>query len=767
MFQPYEINMDHSNKKWAFHIVARLTRTCRGKTFIQININNKWSFESAETTCKINQSQGPKLIMEEPDLDQCIKTHYVYAATIDAGRIYTDQTGRFPVVSRKGNTYIMILYDYDRNAIMAQPIKDRTAPELLRAFQVMEQKLVARGLKPKLMKLDKEGSKLLKTYLHQQDIIFQLVPPYSHRRNAAERAIRSFKDHLITGLCSTDKSFPMHLWDILLPQSVITLNMLRTPRINPKLSASTHIDGKYDYNRSPVAPPGTIIIAHETPSRRRTWAPHGQDGWYIGLALEHYRCYTVYVNITRGERIVKTVEFFPEEFKLPFLSTQELATKSAKELTHSLLHPQPAGPFCQVGDEQTLALKCLAAIFEGATRSRKSKVLIPPAETVGNDAPPRVQITVSPPRVQNTATPQRVAHQTTTTILMPNSHRRTHTTPIRAVTPPTPHAMVRRSAVQQHSLSQDMIAETVHKANRCFSFPTSPRAKTNEKTIKNEQVTIMPEMANAVICPETGNSLKHQEIITHLRYKIKRMRSTANDINRLYKTNTIRFIRRSNIPKGRKVTYGSFVVDIKEHKEEQERTRLMVGGDQIEYPGNKSTRTAGLTTAKILINSVISTLGAKFLVIDTKKIYLSTPLGRFEYMVINLSSLPQETIDKYNLMEMAQDGKVYIEIHKGMYGLPQAGILANELLQRNLAKDGYRPTQHTHGLWKHDTRPISFSLVVDDFGVKYVGREHAEHLMACIKKNYEISSDWKGSAYCGLTLEWDYNNRTVDLSMPG
>jgi hypothetical protein len=68
-----------------------------------------------------------------------------------------------------------------------------------------------------------------------------------------------------------------------------------------------------------------------------------------------------------------------------------------------------------------------------------------------------------------------------------------------------------------------------------------------------------------------------------------------------------------------------------------------------------------------------------------------------------------------------------------MYGLPQAGILANELLQRNLAKDGYRSTHNTHGLWTHDTCPISFSLVVDDFGVKYVGREHAEHLMACIE----------------------------------
>jgi hypothetical protein len=102
-----------------------------------------------------------------------------------------------------------------------------------------------------------------------------------------------------------------------------------------------------------------------------------------------------------------------------------------------------------------------------------------------------------------------------------------------------------------------------------------------------------------------------------------------------------------------------------------------------------------------------------------------------------------------------------------MYRLPQAGILTKELLQRNLAKDGYRPTQHTHGLWTHYTRPISFSLVVDDFGVKCVGHEHAEHLMTCIQKNYNISSDWNGRAYCGLILDWDYTNRTVDLSMPG
>jgi hypothetical protein len=283
-----------------------------------------------------------------------------------------------------------------------------------------------------------------------------------------------------------------------------------------------------------------------------------------------------------------------------------------------------------------------------------------------------------------------------------------------------------------------------------FGTTKTPYSK---KPSDNKKVILLPEMVNAVICPETGKSLKHQELITKLRYKIKWMRSMANEINRLYNTHTIRFICRSNIPKGRKATYGSFLVDIKDHKEEKERTRLTVGGDKIEYPGENSTRTAGLTTAKTLINSVISTLGAKFLVIDIKNFYLNTPLGRFEYMVINLSSLPQETIEKYDLIELSQDGKVYIEIQKGMYGLPQAGILANELLQRNLAKDGYQPTQHTHGLWTHGTHPISFSLGVDDFGVKYVGREHAEHLMACIKKKCNSSSDWNGGTYCGLTLD--------------
>jgi hypothetical protein len=600
----------------------------------------------------------------------------------------------------------MVLYDYDSNAILAKPIKNRTAPELLKAFQFIEQELVSKGLKPKLMKLDNKASKLLKDYLYQQDIAFQLVPPYSHRRNAAERAIRSFKDHLIAGLCSTDKSFPMHLWDRILPQAIITLNMLRNSRINPKLSAATHIFGQHDYNRAPMAPPGTRIIALETPGKRQTWAPHGQDGWYIGPAMEHYRCYTVYISNTRSKRVLETGEFFPHQFKIPFPSSSDLATTAAAELTNALLNPHPAGPFCQVGNEQAIALRKLATIFEASNPNKVSNKLTPQLNNE-NSAPQRVQTTVSPPRVDTMIPHELPIQHIISPQLPPNSHCRQYTPPRRIITPQS-HGMVQRSARQQN-LSQDMMAETMAQANHCFSSSTN--TKCCQTPIPNAKIVIVPEMANAVICPDTGKSLRHQELVTKLKYKIKWMKSTANEINRLYDTNTIRFIRRSDIPKGRKVTYGSFVVDIKDHKEERERTRLTVGGDQIEYPGDKSTRTAGLTTAKILLNSVISTTGAQFMVIDIKNFYLNTPLGQFEYMVINLSSLPQETIDKYDLNELSQDGWVYIKIQKGMYGLPQAGILANELLQHNLAKDGYRPTTHTHGLWTHDTRPIKTDVI--------------------------------------------------------
>ncbi len=143
-------------------------------------------------------------------------------------------------------------------------------------------------------------------------------------------------------------------------------------------------------------------------------------------------------------------------------------------------------------------------------------------------------------------------------------------------------------------------------------------------------------------------------------------------------------------------------------------------------------------------------------------------MSRYEYMRIHITLIPQEVIDEYHLKDIVDDtGHIWVEIRKGMYGLPQAGILANKLLEKRLAKAGYVPTPHTPGLWKHVWRPVTFTLVVDDFGVKYVGRQHVDHLLNTLQEHYKISTDWEGSLYCGITLKWDYATRTVDASMPG
>ena len=146
--------------------------------------------------------------------------------------------------------------------------------------------------------------------------------------------------------------------------------------------------------------------------------------------------------------------------------------------------------------------------------------------------------------------------------------------------------------------------------------------------------------------------------------------------------------------------------------------------------------------------------------------YLATPMTRFEYMRIPVSVIPPAIMDLYKLHAKVKNGYIYVQIEKGMYGLPQAGILANQLLRERLKPHGYYEVPHTPGLWKHKHLPVQFTLVVDDFGVKYTGN-HAQHLVNALKETYEIKEDWTGALYCGIHLKWDYEKRILDTSMQG
>jgi hypothetical protein len=135
--------------------------------------------------------------------------------------------------------------------------------------------------------VDNQCGLLLKQAIESKGMDFQIVPPGNHRSNTAERAIRTIKDHLISVLCGTDDNFPAKLWDKLMPQVELTINLLRQSCINPKHSAYSQVHGPFDFNRTPIAPMGYRVLVHVKPENRGTWDPRAEDGYYIGPALNH------------------------------------------------------------------------------------------------------------------------------------------------------------------------------------------------------------------------------------------------------------------------------------------------------------------------------------------------------------------------------------------------------------------------------------------------------------------------------------------------
>ncbi len=153
--------------------------------------------------------------------------------------------------------------------------------------------------------------------------------------------------------------------------------------------------------------------------------------------------------------------------------------------------------------------------------------------------------------------------------------------------------------------------------------------------------------------------------------------------------------------------YKQFVCTVRPKKAEPNQTQFTVGGDRINYPGKVATPTAEMLVVKMLFNSIISTKGACFMTMDISNFYLMTPLHQPEFIQMKLSNIPDKVIKEYKLREKATpDGSIYIRAKQGMYGLPQSGLLANKLLEKQLNKHVYRQTKLVPGLWKHDTWPI-------------------------------------------------------------
>lgn len=229
---------------------------------------------------------------------------------------------------------------------------------------------------------------------------------------------------------------------------------------------------------------------------------------------------------------------------------------------------------------------------------------------------------------------------------------------------------------------------------------------------------VIPEQLEAqwtanVVLDDDGTLLEYRHLLKRPKNKITWEGGMCNELGRLcngYKnikgTQTIKFISRDQVPKGHKVTYMRIVCDYKPNKSDPHRVRLCVGGDRLDYDGPLKTPTADLTTVNVHVNSTISTRGARYMTGDIKKNYLGTPLKNYEYAKFHRKNIPQDFIDANDLEPLFDEhGFIYMQIQKGMYGLKQAGKIANNQLKKFLAPHGYRPTR-TPGLWKHDNKPI-------------------------------------------------------------
>jgi hypothetical protein len=209
------------------------------------------------------------------------------------------------------------------------------------------------------------------------------------------------------------------------------------------------------------------------------------------------------------------------------------------------------------------------------------------------------------------------------------------------------------------------------------------------------------------------------------------------------------------------------VCEVRPEKDDPDRTCITIGGSRICFPGDVGTNTASLELFKVLLNSVLSRKGARFSTIDLKNFYLDTPMPDPEYVRIKITDIPAEFIEEYKLAGTDRDGWIYFEIRCGCYGLPQAGILANDLLRSRLLAEGYYEAESTPGLWRHKWRPIQFCLIVDDFGVEYVGIEHFTHLLDVLKKFHGVQFNMAGDKFAGINIKWDYANCRCRISMPG
>jgi hypothetical protein len=246
------------------------------------------------------------------------------------------------------------------------------------------------------------------------------------------------------------------------------------------------------------------------------------------------------------------------------------------------------------------------------------------------------------------------------------------------------------------------------------------------------------------------------------------VQADVEEMERLFKSGTIRPINFEHIPADKQATYVNPVCNekVKDDGALKLRTRTTIGGDKVDYPFNTTAVTAELEAIKILINGMISD-NCSFATVDLEDFYLGTILPHPEYIRIPTRLIPKKVMDFYKLKSYIHKGALYCVVLKTHYGLPQAGALSQARLFEHLEKNGYHQLFHAPALFRNRDGSIRFALAVDDFAVAWSSSNAMQHFLNTLRKLYTIKVDFQGLKYLGISIDICRPQRHVTLSMPG
>eukprot|EP00804_Cyclotella_cryptica_P003825 CCRYP_018936-RA/>CCRYP_018936-RA protein AED:0.22 eAED:0.20 QI:0/0/0/1/1/1/2/0/637 len=471
--------------------------------------------------------------------------------------LYTDQTGKFPHVSSRGFCYQMILYHVASNSIWVEPTKNRTEGELILArSQALRMK--ACDITPQHQVLDNEISAAYRDAITTSAMTYQLVPPDDHRRNIAEKAIQTWKDHFISALSGTADNFPStsgvsssHKWSA---NSTYSDNQTAIPRYHHMHTFTATM---------------TTTLTHLFLSEWRHWsmtnltaeksfAQHCMKGFVLGNSTEHYCCWTVWTPVSRSTRISATVFFKHKYITNPTVTPADAIIAATANLAHVLM-------------SNTTAAHLNATQLADLTQLHK---IIQPMSTAKSAVSPTVNTT------QPTAPKRNTAHPIVSDSDSDTSLQSSKSTPPRPLyTPGQPIARSPRVTIPPPQMNNTASPRVSPHTAPAYNTRSCKQTITQETMLHFSQLPaptftaqraasrLFPtDFLNAILNEDTGELMEYRHLIKDPKYSTIWKKAYSKELGRLAQgipgivqgTNTIVFIAKDDVPPNRRrdVTYG-------------------------------------------------------------------------------------------------------------------------------------------------------------------------------------------------------------------